>query len=131
MVGARMTRPIPRREPELVKAEADRHHGGVADKVATTTIRGVRFNGALLHSTGRKADELEAMMGMIGSLPVPLASAIASVICDSGSGCHLTVYVKDWTKAQAIADRLGAAPNPGIDVRHDRSPGLKITVEPN
>jgi hypothetical protein len=34
-------RVIPRREPELIAREAQRLYGGCADKVATTSIRGM------------------------------------------------------------------------------------------
>jgi hypothetical protein len=61
-------RPIPRHEPELIQAEADRLYRGDTDKVATTSLQGITVDGVWINSRYRKAEELETMRDMILAL---------------------------------------------------------------
>jgi len=74
---------IPRREPEVVKAEAKSRYFGDEEKVPTTSLTELVVEGVILSSRYGKADELELMSSVVRALPAELVALIYSIWCDS------------------------------------------------
>jgi hypothetical protein len=60
---------IPRREPELIEAEARQFYRGDTEKVATTSLQSVTARGVEITSRYNKAEEFELMAKMVNALP--------------------------------------------------------------
>jgi hypothetical protein len=99
-------RVIPRREPELIAREARRLYGGCADKVATTSIRGMVVRGVELTSGYDQADELEAMRAMVLALG-GAAFVVKSIFCDSRFTHSYTVLIRSWAWEVNLAGHVG------------------------
>jgi hypothetical protein len=130
-------RPIPRREPELIRLEADRVFHGDADKVATTALRGLTVGGVEISSRYFQAEEFEVMRAMILALPPQLRDLVTSIFCDSKATHSYSVMVRRWSAAAAIGKWLDAAAasitggHNGIDVRDHSAPVLCVAIDPN
>lgn len=92
---------IPRHEPEVVRAEADRRWRGDDEKVATTSLSSMVVNGILLNSRYGKADEYEEMAAIADALPAHMAGRVHSIFRDSQSG-HTTVSMPAWDRDLAL-----------------------------
>ena len=72
---------IPRRDPEIVKAEAEQRYCGNDEKVATTTIDHLTVHGVDITSRYNKALEFEVMAKLVEVLPAFVRDRIASIWC--------------------------------------------------
>jgi hypothetical protein len=104
-------KPIPRREPEIVQAEADRLYRGDTDRVPTTSLRGLTFRGVDVSSRYHQADELEAMLKMIATLPRHIAAELRSLQCNSKATHSFHVELRRWNAhlATEVGWRLAIA----------------------
>jgi len=98
---------IPKREPELVEAEARRRWQGDPEKVATTTLNSLVVRGVKLSSRYGKAHEYVVMQKAVLELSSGLASAVVSIFCDSKTTCVYEVVVRYWDDNGDIARQLG------------------------
>ncbi len=132
---------IPRFEPEIVQAIANRDWRGDTEKVATTSLESLTVNGIVLTSRYGKASEYESMAAMASILPGYLAARVATIFFDSKSG-HATVSVPAWDRdvARAIGELMQHARlakdghHGGIWVQHakdafDRNSGEDVEFE--
>jgi hypothetical protein len=87
-------RPIPRRSPEEIAADARSCHGN-DEKVATTPIKGLVVRGVRLQSRYGKAEEYEFMQDIILAMG-PLAGLLKSFFCDSKSGYCYDGVLREW-----------------------------------
>jgi hypothetical protein len=78
---------IPRFEPEVIEAGAQKHYFGDSEKVATTSIRTLVVFGVDIVSRYNKAEEYELMQAMICALRPAMREQIKSIFCDSKSSC--------------------------------------------
>lgn len=92
---------IPHREPEVVKAEADRHYFGDDEKVATTSIRNLTVDGIDISSRYDKAHELEVMAYAVKEMPESARGLIASIFCDSKAQACYSLTLKPCSRSQA------------------------------
>jgi hypothetical protein len=90
MIGVK----IPRREPELVEAEARQRYHGDTEKVPTTTIKTLTVRGVVITSRYDKAAELELMQEMILGLHSYQAEMIETLFCDSKACLVFTVELR-------------------------------------
>ncbi len=99
---------VPRFEPEVVQAIADKQHRGDPEKVATTTLTSLEMHGVLLTSRYNKAGEYQVMTRMVEGLAPDLRKYINNIYCDSKVSNCFSVYLEPCTskQAQAIADQL-------------------------
>ena len=99
---------IPRFEPEVVQAEANRRFRGNTDKVATTSFSGLKHLGVQLSSRYSKARELELMAEVLGDLEPAQRACIARFYCDSKASAFFEVHFKPrwFGDAQAIGERI-------------------------
>jgi hypothetical protein len=106
-----LEKPVPRREPELIQAEADRRWRGNTEKVATTSLDSITFRGVDISSRYQKAGELETMLAIVDSLPIPLCASIETIFCDSRATHAYSVVLKDWHKetARLVGERVDLA----------------------
>ena len=82
---------VPKFEPEVIAAAAKRKWGDY-EKVATTSIKVLKWRGVELSSRYNKHYELETMADMVDAVPPELHSAIMSVFCDSkANSCYEVV----------------------------------------
>ncbi|WP_292054923.1 MULTISPECIES: hypothetical protein [unclassified Brevundimonas] len=92
---------IPKREPEVVKAEADRFHSGDDEKVPTTTVGDVSVDGVSISSRYDKAHELKIMVSVVEALPLKYRTLINSVFCDSKAQACYSVELNPCSRVQA------------------------------
>lgn len=97
--------PIPVREPELIRAEADRLHGGNVDKVATTNFYNIGVGNVLVRSRYQKADEMETMREMLLTFPIALRGGVHELYCDSETKHRYIAYVRRWSPEQWMRRR--------------------------
>jgi hypothetical protein len=97
---------IPRREPEVVEAEAKRRWFGDDEKVATTSLKSLTVRGIELTSRYDKAHEYELMQRMVLKLPADSVNAIVSIFCDSKATNTYTVVLRNWDAK--TAGKVGA-----------------------
>jgi len=93
--------PIPRREPEVVKAEARRYFGD-DEKVPTTSLTELVVEGVNLSSRYGKARELELMARVVKALPVEYVGLIRSIWCDSKACACYAVSLNGCTSEQSV-----------------------------
>lgn len=93
--------PIPRREPEVVKAEASRRYFGDDEKVPTTSLTELVVEGVYLGSRYGKAHELELMASVVRALPVEYVGLIHSIWCDSKACACYSVCLNGCTPEQS------------------------------
>jgi hypothetical protein len=100
---------IPRFEPEVIEAAAQKHYRGDDEKVATTSIRTLVVFGVDIVSRYNKADEYDLMQAMICALRPALREQIESIFCDSKAYCF-SVTLRNWRDdiAHAIGCELEA-----------------------
>jgi hypothetical protein len=99
-----MKRPIvPRFEPEQIAAEAKARWHGDDEKVATTSLRRMVFEGIDLSSRYDKAGEYEVMLDMVEGLPFSLRKKVESIFCDSKAGLCFSVNLRQCSLADAKA----------------------------
>ena len=97
-----MNRPIvPRFEPEHILAVANAKWRGDVEKVATTSLPGLDFEGVVLSSRYDKADEYETMLDMIEGVSPSMRSKISSIFCDSKAGLCFSVELKPCSIKEA------------------------------
>ncbi|GAA0777551.1 hypothetical protein GCM10009434_28570 [Brevundimonas olei] len=92
---------IPTREPEVVKAEADRYHFGDDEKVPTTTVGDVTVDGVSISSRYDKAHELQVMVAVVSGLSQSDRSLVDSVFCDSKAQACYSVELNPCSRSQA------------------------------
>lgn len=99
------------REPEVVQAEADKHHGGDTEKVATVAAKGPHLHaGVKLVSRYDKAGELNLMAEMVNFLRDHGVYNVDQIFCDSKATSHfvLTASKLRPNEAEAIASLVHA-----------------------
>jgi hypothetical protein len=99
---------IPRRDPEIVQAIADKLYGGDTEKVPTTTLRSpIAFLGVAIFSRYNQADEFELMVNMVRVLGTPLRRRTGAIHYYSKCG-SLAVVLKSWNEdmARVIGEML-------------------------
>jgi hypothetical protein len=96
---------IPRREPELIEADARRHWHGDFEKVATAAIKSVTVCGVKITSRYNKAHELELMANILLAMAASVSGKISSLSCDSKNDTY-TVVLRDWDAD--VANNVGA-----------------------
>jgi hypothetical protein len=104
-----MKRPIiPRFEPEQIAAEANARWRGDDEKVSTTSLKYVVFEGVVLSSRYDKAAEYETMLDMIEGVDPDLRGKVKSIFCDSKAGLCYAVELYPCTTGEAkiIGDHL-------------------------
>ncbi|HZC56024.1 MAG TPA: hypothetical protein VE396_08255 [Xanthobacteraceae bacterium] len=99
-MNARQRLPIPRHEPEVIKAGA-RLHFGDDEKVATTSFESIAVNGVKLNSRYGKAHELELMRAFVLDLPESLCRLTATIFCDSKATNSFSITLRHWTVERA------------------------------
>ena len=95
--------PVPRREPEVVKAEADRLYRGDDEKVATTSIRNLNIRGVSISSRYDKADELNLLSAVVEAMPEQAVVLIDSLWCDSKAQAYYNGTLRACSRAEAEA----------------------------
>lgn len=122
--------PIPTRPRSEVKAEADAKYGGDTEKVATTPLKGVTFEGVYLDSRYNKASEYEAMRRMVLGVEPILRNKIYSIFCDSKANACYLVMLNDCSmnNAQVIGEQLERASggHNGIQIQPERGSGIDL-----
>ena len=102
---------IPRRDPEIVKAEAEQRYCGNDEKVATTTIDHLTVHGVDITSRYNKALEFEVMAKLVEVLPAFVRDRIATIWCDSKACCCYSITLRRWhaDEAAVVGKYLNAA----------------------
>jgi hypothetical protein len=129
---------IPRREPELIEAEARQLYRGDTEKVATTSLQSVTARGIEITSRYNKVDEFELMVKMVNALPASLCKKIKSIWCDSKACQCFTVVLRAWNDnlAREVGVKLQAAllnmrsGHNGIAVEAGTLDGPTIWIDP-
>src|SRR3979411_1772264 len=91
---------IPRFEPEVIEAAAQKRHWGDAEKVATTSIRTLVVFGVDIISRYHKAAEYELMQAVVCTLHPTLRKQIISIFCDSKANCF-SIVLRTWRTDRA------------------------------
>jgi nanoRNase/pAp phosphatase (c-di-AMP/oligoRNAs hydrolase) len=101
---------LPRHEPEIVAAGARNYARGDDDKVATTSIKKLMFDGVEITSRYDKADELEEIREIANALSRQRRTNIGSIVCD-GQHANYIVKLRRWNEIEAklIASDLAKA----------------------
>ncbi len=99
--------PVPTREPEIVRAEANEKFGGDDEKVATSSLGGdLIVYGVHISSRYGKAHELELMRFLVARMPDPFRKRIETIWCDSKANYVFTIWLRDGPHPHAWADLI-------------------------
>lgn len=134
--------PVPTREPEIVRAEANEKFGGDDEKVATSSLGDdLIVYGVHISSRYGKAHELELMRFLVARMPDPFRKRIETIWCNSKTNLDFTIWLRDGLHLRTWADLILAnfeqglmesqfAGHNGIDVKDARGNDLD-RAEPN
>lgn len=102
---------VPRFEPEVVQAIANKKHPVDREKVATTALSCFSAHGVGLSSRWNKAEELQQMAQMLEGVSAPFRQIIESIYCDSKAEAVFTIILKQCDKedAEIAVEQFAAA----------------------
>lgn len=101
---------VPRRPEEEISRDAERYRGD-REKVRTSAITALEWEGVALISRYGKADEYELMIDMVEAIKAR-ACSVAHIFCDSKAGSTFDVMVKSpstLAEIEGIGDRISQA----------------------
>lgn len=97
-----MKKCVPRHEPEVILAAANRYWRGDAEKVADTSIKVAVEKGVEITSRYQKANEVFVMTAMVDALSESLSTYVLTLFCDSKASHTYSVTIKSWNKDIAL-----------------------------
>lgn len=123
---------VPRIDPEIVRARADRLYRGDSEKVATTSLKIADRHGVGISSRYQKADEFETMMRMVDAVDAELVGLIDNIWCDSKANACYSVVLNQCTQRQAdqIGYQLQAASGGHNGIFIDGEKGVGLVLDP-
>lgn len=107
IVSLDSTSPVPEREPEVVRAEANAKFRGDDEKVATSSLGDdLRVYGVHISSRYGKARELDLMRLLVARMPEPFRKRIETIWCDSKANYAFTIWLRNGPHPRAWADLI-------------------------
>lgn len=85
---------VPSHEPEVIAARARVHYRGDDEKVSTARVAWIMRLGVKLESRYSKANELNAMIDMLGKQPSFVIGELAHIFVDSKAGWCFSVALR-------------------------------------
>lgn len=99
--------PVPIREREIVRAEANAKFGGDDEKVPTSSLGDdLIVYGVHISSRYGKAHELELMRSLVERMPDGFERFIETIWCDSNANYVFTIWLRDTPRLRTWADLI-------------------------